>query len=111
MVTLTEGTGCCKSPGILEDTNSAERPECGERIGEEIIETTNMLCKTHLNATNLFSSHKRVCNLCHKLLQLRTVLEPETYLALDLRNSASAYLRATHFQPAVKKRLYLPEIR
>ena len=107
---LLEGTKSYKYLGIIEDNTSKPTEESLTKIKHELINRVERLCKTRLNAKNLFKAINEhaisVINYHIGVLKL----EPKNFSEIDheIRQVLNKY--DIHKQPACKERLYLSRI-
>ena len=94
--------------GITETSDSKISPESFDRVKKEILLRVERLCKTKLNAKNLFKAINEhaisVINYHIGVLKL----EPEQFDELDDDIRAILIENRVHYQPSNKERLYLP---
>ena len=99
---------CYKYLGISETSKSEVSKETLERITSEIANRTENICKTKLNAKNLFKATNEFTISVINYYVGVVNIEPEEFKSIDdkIRQILSKY--KVHLQPACKERLYLP---
>ena len=105
---MMEGQKGYKYLGIIEDSTSKPSNECIIKIKNEIINRLEKICKTQLNAKNLFKAiNERAISLINYYVG---VLKLETSDFSDLDHEIRQVLikHSIHMQPACKERLYIP---
>ena len=106
---LLDGTKSYKYLGIIENSASeVNNKQSIEKIKAEIIKRTERLCKTKLNAKNLFKAINEhaisVINYHIGVLKL----EANDFFELDNAIRQVLIMNKVHQQPSCKERLYLP---
>ena len=104
---LLEGTKSYKYLGIIEDCSSKPTEESLIKIRREIIKRVDRLCKTNLNAKNLFKAiNEHAISIINYHIGVLK-LDPKDFAEIDheIRQALTKY--EIHKQPACKERLYM----
>src|ERR1700722_12178996 len=105
---ILEGTKGYKYLGIIEDSTGRPTKETLTKIRAELAARAERLCKTKLNAKNLFKAlnEHALSLLNYHVGVLR--LEPEDFSEIDHEIRQILTYHKVHMQPACRERLYLP---
>jgi len=107
-VTLLEGTADYKYLGVIEDSKSRVSRESFDKLKAELLLRVKRLCKSKLNAKNLFKAiNEHVISLINYYVGVLK-LEPDDYVLLDTAVRQILITEGIHLQPGCKERLYLP---
>ncbi|TBU10428.1 hypothetical protein CWI38_1768p0020, partial [Hamiltosporidium tvaerminnensis] len=106
--TLLEGIGVYKYLGIIEDSRGIPTRKSFEEVQTKLIARVERLCRTRLNARNLFQAINQhaISLINYHIGVLR--LEPGDFSKLDDAVRAVLVNNKIHLRPGCKKRLYLP---
>ena len=105
--TLESGT-TYKYLGVLENNNNMIAPENKEKILKEIYNRVELLCKTKLNAKNMFRAiNEYALSLLDYYIGILDFKPKEMErIDIEIRRILNSY--KIHLKPANKERLYLP---
>ncbi|TBU11070.1 reverse transcriptase, partial [Hamiltosporidium tvaerminnensis] len=106
--TLLEGIGVYKYLGIIEDSRGIPTRKSFEEVQTKLIARVERLCRTRLNARNLFQAINQhaISLINYHIGVLR--LEPGDFSKLDDAVRAVLVKNKIHLCPGCKERLYLP---
>ncbi|TBU20728.1 reverse transcriptase [Hamiltosporidium tvaerminnensis] len=106
--TLLEGIGVYKYLGIIEDSRGIPTSKSFEEVQTKLIARVERLCRTRLNARNLFQAINQhaISLLNYHIGVLR--LEPADFSKLDDAVRAVLVKNKILLRPGGKERLYLP---
>ncbi|TBU11757.1 reverse transcriptase, partial [Hamiltosporidium tvaerminnensis] len=106
--TLLEGIGVYKYLGIIEDSRGIPTRKSFEEVQTKLIARVERLCRTRLNARNLFQviNQHAISLINYHIGVLR--LEPGDFSKLDDAVRAILIKNKIHLRPGCKERLYLP---
>ena len=105
---LLEGKESYKYLGITESSTSEVTPESLNKIRTEILKRTRELCKTRLNAKNLFKAiNEHAISLINYHIGVLK-LGPDDFAMIDQLIRQTLVDSKIHMQPGCKERLYLP---
>ena len=105
-----EGTKGYKYLGITEDSTGKPTKETITKIKKELAARAERLCKTKLNAKNLFKAlNEHALSLINYHIGVLR-LEPEDFSEIDHEIRQILTYHKVHMQPACKERLYLPRL-
>ncbi|TBU20298.1 reverse transcriptase [Hamiltosporidium tvaerminnensis] len=106
--TLLEGIGVYKYLGIIEDSRGIPTRKSFEEVQTKLIARVERLCRTRLNARNLFQAINQhaISLINYHIGVLR--LEPGDFSKLDDAVRAVLVKNKIHLRPGCKERLYLP---
>ena len=106
--TLIGGAEGYKYLGITEDSCSRTKPETLVIIKQKMMGRVEKLCKTKLNAKNLFKAINEFAISPINYFTGVVEIEPEEYKKIDDEIRQILNKHGVHKQPACKERLYLP---
>ena len=105
---VLDGTKGYKYLGIIEDSTGRPTKETLAKIKMELTARAERLCKTKLNAKNLFKAlNEHALSLVNYHIGVLR-LEPEDFSHIDHEIRQILIRHKVHMQPACRERLYLP---